>query len=137
MSAAGSARLCRNTFRQALTRSLPRELDRLRTARQAQPANLTSLPANIRREWVLLDGWGRIEVLPVASARNSAGLHRFVAEVSRLAPDGGNGANDSGDERNHRWRLPLDGGGAAGQLGYPGFDEIRKSSLSHARGKAA
>jgi hypothetical protein len=89
MSAAGSARLCRNTVRQALTRSLPRELDRLRTAHQAQPANLTSLPANIRREWVLLDGWARIEVLPVESARNSAGLHRFVAEVSRLAPDGG------------------------------------------------
>lgn len=38
---------------------------------------------------MLPDGQARIEVLPVASARNSTGLHRFVAEVGRVAPDAG------------------------------------------------
>ncbi len=73
----------------ALTRFLPGELDRLRTALQAEPASQASVPTDIRRDWVLPDGQARIEVLPVASARNSAGLHRFVAEVSRVAPDAG------------------------------------------------
>lgn len=74
---------------EALTLFLPRELDRLRTALQAEPASLASVPADIRRDWVLPDGRARIEVLPVASARDSGGLHRFVAEVSRVAPDAG------------------------------------------------
>jgi uncharacterized protein len=74
---------------QALTEFLPGELDRLRTALQAEPASLASVPTDIRRDWVLPDGQARIEVLPVASARNSAGLHRFVAEVRRVVPDAG------------------------------------------------
>jgi hopanoid biosynthesis associated RND transporter like protein HpnN len=72
-----------------LTLFLPSELDQLRTALQAEPASLTSVPADIRRDWVLPDGRARIEVLPVASARDSSGLHRFVAEVSNVAPDAG------------------------------------------------
>jgi uncharacterized protein len=74
---------------QVLTLFLPGELNQLRTALQAEPANLASVPAGIRRDWVLPDGRARIEVLPVASARDSVGLHRFVAEVSRVAPDAG------------------------------------------------
>ncbi len=73
----------------ALTRFLPLELDRLRTALGAGPASLASVPADIRRDWVLPDGQARIEVLPVVGARNSRGLHRFVAEVRRVAPDAG------------------------------------------------
>jgi uncharacterized protein len=73
----------------ALTRFLPLELDRLRTALGAEPASLASVPADIARDWVLPDGRARIEVLPVATARNSQGLHRFVAEVTRVAPDAG------------------------------------------------
>jgi uncharacterized protein len=74
---------------QALTQFLPGELNRLRTALQAEPASLASVPADIQRNWVLPDRQARIEVLPVASARDSGGLHRFVAEVSRVAPDAG------------------------------------------------
>jgi uncharacterized protein len=74
---------------QALTRLLPGELDRLRTALHAEPASLASVPTDIRRDWVLPDQQARIEVLPVASARNSTGLHRFVAEVGGVAPDAG------------------------------------------------
>jgi hopanoid biosynthesis associated RND transporter like protein HpnN len=73
----------------ALTQFLPLELDRLRTALGAAPANVASVPADIARDWLLPDGQARIEVLPVAAARNSQGLHQFVAEVSRVAPDAG------------------------------------------------
>ena len=72
-----------------LTRFLPLQLDRLRTALGAGPASIDSVPADISRDWVLPDGRARIQVLPVAAARNSEGLHRFVAEVTRVAPDAG------------------------------------------------
>jgi uncharacterized protein len=73
----------------ALTRFLPLELDRLRSALGATPASVSSVPADIARDWVLPDGQARVEVLPVASARNSRGLHHFVAEVTSVAPDAG------------------------------------------------
>lgn len=73
----------------ALTRFLPFELDRLRSALGAEPATLASVPPDIARDWVLPDGRARVQVLPVAAARNSRGLHRFVAEVTRVAPDAG------------------------------------------------
>jgi len=73
----------------ALIRFLPLELDRLRTALQAAPATLGSVPGDVRRNWVLPDGRARIEVLPAKAAQSSAGLHRFVAEVTRVAPNAG------------------------------------------------
>ena len=73
----------------ALTRFLPLELDRLRTALGAAPANVSSVPRDIAQDWLLPDGQARVEVLPVAAARNSQGLHRFVAEVTHVAPDAG------------------------------------------------
>ncbi|MGH7103616.1 MAG: MMPL family transporter [Acetobacteraceae bacterium] len=76
-----------HTIGAALTRFLPIELDRLRTALQAAPATLGSVPGDLRRNWVLPDGRARIEVLPIRAAETSAGLHRFVAEVARMAPN--------------------------------------------------
>ncbi len=73
----------------ALTRFLPLELDHLRTALGAAPADVASVPPDIARDWLLPDGQARVEVLPVASARNSQGLHQFVAEVTHVAPDAG------------------------------------------------
>jgi hypothetical protein len=73
----------------ALTRFLPLELDRLRTALGAAQADVASVPADIARDWVLPNGQARVEVLPVAGAQNSEGLHRFVADVTRVAPDAG------------------------------------------------
>src|SRR5262249_9136819 len=73
----------------ALTRFLPLELDHLRTALGAVPADIASVSPDIARDWILPDGRARIEVLPVATARNSQGLHQFVAEVTRVAPDAG------------------------------------------------
>jgi uncharacterized protein len=72
-----------------LTRFLPLELDRLRIALGAAPANIASVPADIAADWLLPDGQARVEVLPVPAARNSQGLHRFVAEVRGVTPDAG------------------------------------------------
>jgi hypothetical protein len=73
----------------ALTRFLPLELDRLRNALGATSADVASVPADIAQDWLLPDGQARVEVLPVAAARNSQGLHQFVAEVTHVAPDAG------------------------------------------------
>src|SRR5207248_2081837 len=35
------------------------------------------------------DGRARVQALPVADARNSEGLHRFVDEVRRIVPEAG------------------------------------------------
>ncbi len=43
----------------ALTRFLPLELDRLRTALGAAPADVASVPADIARDWLLPDGQAR------------------------------------------------------------------------------
>jgi hypothetical protein len=73
----------------ALTRFLPDELNKLRTALTAEPATLASVPPDIARDWVLADGRARVQALPVADARNSEGLHRFVDEVRRIVPEAG------------------------------------------------
>jgi len=73
----------------ALTRFLPLELDHLRTALGAAPATDSSVPTDISRDWLLPNGQARVEVLPVATARNSQGLHQFVADVTRVAPNAG------------------------------------------------
>jgi hopanoid biosynthesis associated RND transporter like protein HpnN len=73
----------------ALTRFLPDQLDRLRTALGAQPVDLASVPPDIARDWLLPDGRARIQVLPQAEYRGSHGLHDFVEQVSHVTPDAG------------------------------------------------
>ena len=77
---------------QALTRFLPMQLDQLRTALEAQPVTLQSMPPDIARDWLLPDGQARVQVVPKPEARNSAGLREFVAEVTAVAPDAGGSA---------------------------------------------
>jgi uncharacterized protein len=77
---------------QSLTRFLPSELDQLRTALQAQPASLQSIPPTIARDWVLPDGRARLQVVPNSKARSTTGLAKFVDEVSAVAPDAGGAA---------------------------------------------
>ena len=73
----------------ALTRFLPGQLDQLRDALSAQPASLSSIPPGIARDWLLPDGRACVQVLPQPVARSSQGLHDFVEQVSRVAPDAG------------------------------------------------
>jgi hypothetical protein len=76
----------------ALTEFLPEQLDNLRTALNAAPVTLASLPPDVTRDWLLPDGRVRTQVLSTPQARSSAGLQQFVAQVTAIAPDAGGSA---------------------------------------------
>jgi uncharacterized protein len=76
----------------ALTEFLPNQLDRLRTALNAEPVTLATIPADFARDWLLPDGSARVQVLSTTQARSSQGLQRFVADVTRIAPNAGGSA---------------------------------------------
>ncbi|HEY3846824.1 MAG TPA: MMPL family transporter [Acetobacteraceae bacterium] len=73
----------------ALTRFLPDELDRLRTALSAEPVTLASVPPDMARDWLLPKGEARVQVTPKDLGKGSRGLRRFVQEVTQIAPDAG------------------------------------------------
>jgi uncharacterized protein len=73
----------------ALTRFLPDELDRLRTALSADPVTLASIPPDIARDWLLPSGQARVQATPKDLGTGSRGLRRFVREVTQIAPDAG------------------------------------------------
>jgi uncharacterized protein len=77
---------------QALTEFLPVELDHLRTALSAQPIAASSIPADFARDWMLPDGRARIQVNPKPGSGTPAGLHKFVEQVTAVAPDAGGSA---------------------------------------------
>jgi hypothetical protein len=76
----------------ALTRFLPQTIDRLRDALNATPVTLADVPPGIARDWRLLDGRERVQVVGTPATRSSAGLHAFVAQVRAVAPDAGGAA---------------------------------------------
>ena len=80
------------TANTALTQYLPLQLDRLRTALDAHPVTLADIPPEITRDWRLPDGRVRVQVTARPQARDSSGLHAFVAQVRTVAPDAGGSA---------------------------------------------
>ncbi len=76
----------------ALTRFLPSQLDRLRTALSAEPVTLSSIPADFARDWVLPDGRARVQVNPKPDYHSPEGLRQFVAQVRTVAPNAGGSA---------------------------------------------
>jgi uncharacterized protein len=70
-----------------LTRFLPMQLAQLRSLLEAQPVTLKDVPMDIARDWVLPDGRARVQVLPKAEGRDSAGLRKFADEILPVAPD--------------------------------------------------
>ncbi len=77
----------------ALTRFLPMQLAQLKTVLQAAPVTRADIPPDLAIDWVTNDGRAKLQVLPKHDAvRDSAGLHRFVAEVSGVVPDAGGAA---------------------------------------------
>lgn len=73
----------------ALTRFLPAELARLRTALAAKPVTRADLPPEITRDWRAADGRVRVEALAGPAGHDSAGLAAFVAAVRTIAPEAG------------------------------------------------
>ncbi len=76
----------------ALTRFLPDQLDHLRTALNAEPVTLASIPPDVSRDWRLPDVRARVQVMSAPQARSSKGLHEFVAQVTAVTPDAGGSA---------------------------------------------
>ncbi len=72
----------------ALTRFLPMQLARLRNVLQAGPVTRADIPADLAEDWQAPNGEVKLQVLPSrATAEDHAGLQRFVADVTRVAPD--------------------------------------------------
>jgi uncharacterized protein len=71
----------------ALTRFLPAQLHSLRTVLGAGPVTRADIPPDLAADWILPDGRAKLQVLPAPAAQNSAGLHRFVAEIVAVAPE--------------------------------------------------
>ncbi len=73
-------------FQAGLAAGAARRIADLRLALRAGPVSLATIPADVRRDWVGLDGRFRIQVFPRGDARDPTVLRRFVAAVRRLAP---------------------------------------------------
>ncbi len=76
----------------ALTRFLPKQLERLRDGLDVGPVTAADIPPELARDWKLPDGRVRVQAVAVRSAQDSQGLRAFVAEVRSVAPDAGGSA---------------------------------------------
>ena len=76
----------------ALTRHLPAQLARLRIVLDPVLVRAADIPADLARDWIAPDGRVRIQVLARPQARDSAGLHAFVAEIRTIVPAAGGAA---------------------------------------------
>ncbi|MGC1547608.1 MAG: MMPL family transporter, partial [Rhodanobacter sp.] len=77
---------------EAVSRFLPDQLASLRDALNAKPVTLESLPTSISRDWVSPNGQIRIQVSPITTTQDTAGLRRFVHAVQTIAPHAGGSA---------------------------------------------
>ena len=76
----------------ALTRFLPAQLGRLRTALEARPVKESDIPADMARDWVAPDGRWRVQISAKPEATGAAGLRRFVDQVREVIPEAGGSA---------------------------------------------
>jgi uncharacterized protein len=61
-------------------------LDELRSALQAAPVSVATMPPDFVRDWVAVDGTARIQVFPKDTTGSDAALERFSDAVERVAP---------------------------------------------------
>lgn len=75
---------------QSLTAFLPQELNALVTSLSAEPVTLASIPAELKRQWVLPDGRARVQAVPKIAGKNtSEQIATFVKQVQTVAPNAG------------------------------------------------
>jgi hypothetical protein len=77
----------RERARDTLMPGLAITLDQLRSAMQAEPVTLATLPQSLTRDWVSADGRARVEVYPKGDMSDNVTLHRFVTAVESIAPN--------------------------------------------------
>ncbi|MGA2693541.1 MAG: MMPL family transporter [Opitutaceae bacterium] len=70
-----------------LAAGLSRRLDDMRLVLQASPVTLASIPQDVARDWVGVDGRPCVVVFPKGDARDNEVLRRFAAAVRAVAPD--------------------------------------------------
>lgn len=66
---------------------LPRELERLATALDAQPFGAEDLPSELRERWIAPDGSELIEIVPSEDVSQNAAAARFVEAVRTVVPN--------------------------------------------------
>ena len=76
----------------ALTRFLPQQIARLRSALSAGPTGLADVPEEIRRDWVAPDGQRRVQITATPEAQDDNGLRLFVEQVAAALPEAGGSA---------------------------------------------
>jgi hypothetical protein len=70
-----------------LSQGIEHRLEDMRRALQAAPVALDSIPPELKRDWVAVDGQYRIQISPKGDARDPDVLRRFAAAVRRETPD--------------------------------------------------
>jgi hopanoid biosynthesis associated RND transporter like protein HpnN len=71
----------------ALVPGLNTMLDQLRSTLTPKPVTLSTLPADLKEDWVARNGTYRVEVFPKGNANNNRVITEFVREVRAVAPD--------------------------------------------------
>jgi uncharacterized protein len=70
-----------------LSAGISRRLNELRLALNATPVTDSTLPADLKRDWVTPDGRARIEVYPSGDTRDNNVLRAFATAVRAVAPE--------------------------------------------------
>ena len=73
-------------LRENLMADFSRRLQDLRLAMQAQPVTLSTLPADIKRDWIAPDGRQKVTAYPEGDGRSNEVLREFVEAVRTVAP---------------------------------------------------
>ncbi len=66
---------------------LERRLAVLRTALEAGPVTLETLPAELKTDWIATDGRARVEIVPKGDSRDNENLRRFAEAVRAVTPE--------------------------------------------------
>jgi uncharacterized protein len=77
----------RDRATEALVPGLKTLLGQIRTSLSAQPVTVDTLPDDLIRDWIGIDGRARIQVFPKGDANDNATLRRFTQAVLAVAPD--------------------------------------------------
>jgi hopanoid biosynthesis associated RND transporter like protein HpnN len=71
---------------EAVTRFLPKQLERLREALSAQPVTLADIPPELRDQWLLPDGQARVQALPKPVVRDGHAMRSWVKGALAAVP---------------------------------------------------
>jgi hopanoid biosynthesis associated RND transporter like protein HpnN len=77
----------RQAVEAAVVAPLQLSLDQLREELQPQLITTDTVPAELKREWVTLDGRARVDVLPKGDPDNTEVVRNFVKAVLAIQPD--------------------------------------------------